>query len=326
MAAQSGDGQPACEVRPQVVGVATAGGGAPEASPQQQQRRREGSPYCRRSSPDQLVAVMQQAVTATAYEETCRDRWDGDEAAFLEQEALTPQESLWALILLGFSSFDLLASGCLAGFAFAYAWRDEGVSLYCLGIQAVSHLASSLVMVMRFMWEILPAREDTTGVSDGCLLREQRRRDLHREQAFAITMGLAMMVSCTGLLFKAFRKIRFWDVWYLDHAAQDEEIIRVSELMAWWGFAGYFVQALLRFLGARRLRRSIVWHAFAVSVVSLIFFFVIGLAASYQKEWSWKAEPVAAMVLVFVMLCESIRMVINHLGDVDSQLGQSPHL
>jgi len=272
------------------------------------------------------MAAMQQAVDATAREEGLRDRWDNEEGSFLEQEALTPQENCWALVLLAFSSLDLLASACLAGFAFSYAYRDEGVSLYCLGIQAISHLCSSLVLVMRFMWEMLPAREDDSGVSDGCLLREQRRRDLHREQAFAITMGLAMMVSCAGLLFKAFRKIKFWDVWYLDHAAQDKEIEKVTDLMAWWGFGGYVVQAMLRLLGARRLRRSIVWHAFAVSTVSLLFFLALGVAASYEREWSWKAEPVAAIILVFVMLCESIRMVINHLGDVDLMLGQHSRL
>merc|ERR1719162_507465 len=98
-------------------------------------------------------------------------------------EALSPQEIYWAAALLAFSSFDLLASAIFAGFAFRYAYRDDGVSLYCLGIQALSHLFSSMALVMRFMGELLPAREDLSGsVSDDCLLRETRRRDLHREQ------------------------------------------------------------------------------------------------------------------------------------------------
>lgn len=249
---------------------------------------------------------------------------EGEGEGFLEQEVLSTEERRWALVILLSSSFDLLASACLCGVAFHYAYRDEGVSLYCLGVQAVSHLVSSLVLTMRFMGEFLPAREDDGAVSDACLLVEQRRRDLLREQAAALFMGISMMVSSAGLLFKAFRKIKYWDTWYLDHTEQDQEIAQIADLMAWWGFGGYTFQALLRLLAARRLRRSIAWHGFGVSAVSLVFFFVLGLAASYQREWSWKAEPVAAIALVVVMLCEGIRTIVVHLGDVELTLGLDP--
>jgi len=250
---------------------------------------------------------------------------DGDEAFLAAPEALTQQESWWAAVLVISSGFDLLGSLTFMCFAFKYAFRDDGVSLYCLGIQAISHMLSSMALVMRFMGELLPAREDMNGaVSDECLLREQRRRDLHREQGLAIFMGLAMLVGAAALLFKAFRKIKFWDVWYLDHTEQDLEIEKVTDLMAWWGFGGYLVQAVLRFLAARKIRRSLVWHCFTVSVVCLVFFFALGLAAKYEREWSWKAEPMVAMVLVFVMLVEAIRIVVLHLHDVDTVMGHDP--
>lgn len=244
-----------------------------------------------------------------------------DEGPLLAPEALSAQESSWALVLLLASAVDILGSLALAFFAFSYAYRDNGVSLYCLGIQAVSHFFSSMVAAMRFMGDLLPAREDMDGaVSDECLMREQRRRDLRREQALAVCMGMAMMMSSAGLLFKAFRKIRFWDVWYLDHRAEDAHIEKVTGLMAWWGFGGYSVQAGLRLVAAIKLQRSLPWHLFAVSVVSLIFFFALGVAASYEKEWSWKAEPIVAIFLVVVMLCESTRMVVTNLGDVDTTM------
>jgi len=241
----------------------------------------------------------------------------------LEQEALSPKERRLAVVLVLVSACDLLGSGTFAVVAFKYAYRDDGVSLYCLGIQALSHMFSSLVLVTRLMGDLLPARGDdgtANAVSDGFLLRVQRRRDLRREQAIAVTMALTMLLSCVGLLFKAFRKLQMWDRWYMDHVKQDSEIEQVTDIMAWWGFAVFLIQAVLRMWAGCTLRRTIIWHTFVISLVNLVFFFVLGLAASYEREWSWKAEPVCAMCLVVVMLCEGIRMVIMHLGDVDTIL------
>mmetsp|Transcript_14453 Transcript_14453/g.36534 ORF Transcript_14453/g.36534 Transcript_14453/m.36534 type:complete len:302 (-) Transcript_14453:442-1347(-) len=231
---------------------------------------------------------------------------------------------LWGAILVAFSAWDLLVSLVLACVSLAYAYRDDGVSLYCLSMQALSHLCSSFVLVLRFMGDLLPPREDASTVTDDDLLHERRRRDLRREQGFAISMAIAMMISCAALLFKAFRKLKFWDLWFLDHTEQDMEIEKVTDLLAWCGFGGYVVQLGLRVLVARRLRKSIIWHASAVSAVSLIFFCVLAVAASYEHEWSWKAEPIAAMVLILVMICESIRIAITFLGDVDTQLKFNP--
>mmetsp|Transcript_61822 Transcript_61822/g.201703 ORF Transcript_61822/g.201703 Transcript_61822/m.201703 type:complete len:315 (+) Transcript_61822:73-1017(+) len=311
----------ATQVPPQVVGCPRSGArsGARE-SPSCLR-----SIHCRRRNDDQQQQQLQAQDQHGASDIGIVCELD-DEQEHGTPEALSPHECVWAFVLLLFSALDLLASVVLAGFAFSCAHRNEGVSLYCIGIQAVSHFCSSLALVMRFMGEMLPAREDDGAVSDGCLLREQRRRDLGREQAFSIFMGIAMMVSCTALLFKACGKIKMWDHWYLEHANEDAEIETITDLMAWWGFGGYLFQATLRFVAARRVRRSIVWHAFAVSVVSLLFFLVLGIAASYEREWSWKAEPIAAMVLVFVMLCESIRMVILNLGDIDVKLRRNPRV
>merc|ERR1712008_49353 len=102
--------------------------------------------------------------------------------------------------------------------------------------------------------------------------------------------------------------------------AMDAEVQWVTELLAWYGFSWYVIQAGVRLWAAIKLRRSLVWHAFVASVVSLLFLLVLGLAASYQKEWSWKAEPIAAIVLAFVTLCEAIRIVIMHLDDMDTRL------
>lgn len=300
-------------VIPQIVGAPRslgAQGGSQEAS---------SWLHCRRRQEETRHAEERPAESSEAFEFTF------DEGGSIP-EALTAAEMRWALILVLFSSLDLLVSGVLAGFAFRYAYRDNGTSLYCIGIQSISHFGSSLVLVLRFMPEMLPAREDDGAVSDGCLLRERRRSDLVREQACAIFMGLAMMISCVGLLYKAIQKFKLWDVWSSDHSLEDNSVAFVTDMMAWWGFGIFSVQALARWLLVQRLRCSLVRHSLAVSIVNLLFFLVLGFAASYEREWSWKAEPIAAVVLVLVMMVESIRMVIINMGDVDLRLRVNPRV
>lgn len=145
-----------------------------------------------------------------------------------------------------------------------------------------------------------------------------------REQGVSIVMGLVMLISSAGLLFKAFRKIRFWDTWYTDHETMDKETQWALEFLAWYGFSHYFLQAVFRGVAGCKLRRSILWNGFVASAVSVLFLLVLGLAASYQKEWSWKAEPIAAIVLSFVCLAEGIRIVIMHLDDMETRLRYDP--
>eukprot|EP00747_Dinoflagellata_sp_TGD_P179483 gnl/TRDRNA2_/TRDRNA2_30349_c0_seq1.p1 gnl/TRDRNA2_/TRDRNA2_30349_c0~~gnl/TRDRNA2_/TRDRNA2_30349_c0_seq1.p1 ORF type:complete len:303 (+),score=41.88 gnl/TRDRNA2_/TRDRNA2_30349_c0_seq1:92-1000(+) len=243
------------------------------------------------------------------------------------QEALADHERPWSLAVTAVSGFDLLASGTIMTISFKFAYLDNGVSLYCLGLQALSHLISSLLLMVRFMGDLLPRRDSARepgAVSEECLLVHRRRRDLIREQALSVFMGLVILISSAALLFKAARKAKFWDVWYKDHTTMDREIREVTEHLAWWGFVIYVLQAAVRFVGAWHIRRSIVCNGGVTSVVSLLFMLVLGLAASYEKEWSWKAEPIAAAVLAMVMLCEGIRIVYLHLDDMDTRMRYEP--
>merc|ERR1711879_896653 len=191
------------------------------------------------------------------------------------------------------------------------------------GIQAISHLLSSLMLMLRFAGERSLGRHADADAAAN-LLRRERRRFLLREQGVSVVMGLVMLLSSAALLFKAFRKIKFWTYWYRDHKNLDTEAQWVLEFLAWYGFAAYFLQALFRFYVGRKMRRSIIWHGFAASVVSLLFLFLMGFAASYQKEWSWKAEPICAIALSFVTLFEGVRIVIMHLDDMDMRLKFDP--
>eukprot|EP00418_Pyrodinium_bahamense_P050310 CAMPEP_0179186910 /NCGR_PEP_ID=MMETSP0796-20121207/92721_1 /TAXON_ID=73915 /ORGANISM="Pyrodinium bahamense, Strain pbaha01" /LENGTH=285 /DNA_ID=CAMNT_0020890931 /DNA_START=22 /DNA_END=880 /DNA_ORIENTATION=+ len=240
---------------------------------------------------------------------TSRDPDEEEEENYVQQHVPTADEQRWNLFVVLAAVADIVITGITVIVAFRFAYRANGVSLYCLGIQGVSHFISSVLLAVRF---------------NGNALRQHRRVHLVREQILSECMGVVMLISAAALLFKAFRKIKFWDKWYLDHRDMDSEAEWATEFLAWYGFSMYVMQAVFRFIAARKLRRSILWHGFVASVVSLVFLFVLGFAASYEKEWSWKAEPIAAIALSFVTLFEGVRIIILHLDDMDTRLKFDP--
>lgn len=240
----------------------------------------------------------------------------------VQQEALDDSQRKWGILTCVASGLDIVASTTILVVAFKYAYKDNGVSLYCMGFQALSHELSSILLLTRLVSEMLFYRSDNGG--DACLLRRQRRKSLIREQGFSVFMGIVMLISSASLLFKAFRKLRFWDKWYLDHVNMDQEAQIATDWLAWWGFGIYSLQALFRFFAGRKLRQTLVWHCFVASVVSLLYLLVLGIAALEEKEWSWKAEPIAAIVLAFVTLVEGIRIIYYHFDDMDERLDHDP--
>mmetsp|Transcript_37730 Transcript_37730/g.59725 ORF Transcript_37730/g.59725 Transcript_37730/m.59725 type:complete len:278 (-) Transcript_37730:113-946(-) len=242
----------------------------------------------------------------------------------VEQQALTQAERRLVVWLILISCIDLVYSGSIIVIALQHAYLDNGVSLYCLAAQAFAHFISSLLLVVRFIIEYrLP--QDAPGIGvDKDSLRKARRAQLVREQGMSVCMGIVMLISSIALLFKAFRKMRFWDKWYHDHHDMDEDIRDTTIFLAWYGFVAYVIQAFVRWFCARKLRRSVLWQGFVASCVSLAFLFILGIAAVEESEWMWKAEPIAAMVLSIVTLAEGVRIIYNHFDDVDERLGKDP--
>jgi len=241
-----------------------------------------------------------------------------DEDLGVEQHVLTDSERCWSLSTAIVCCMDLVASTTIMAVAFKYAYRDNGVSLYCMGLQAISHELSSLLLLVRLAQELLFYRSPDG--SSYSMLRENRRRSLLREQGCSVAMGIVMLISSVSLLFKAFRKLRFWDKWYLDHLDMDKEAAMAQDWLAWWGFGIYTLQAIFRFFAGRKLKQALVWHCFIASVVSLVYLLVLGIAAVEEKEWAWKAEPIAAICLAFVTLIEGIRIVYYYFDDMDTRM------
>jgi len=245
-----------------------------------------------------------------------------EESLGVRQESFTDTERTWSLATAIACGMDLVASSTIMIVAFKYAYRDNGVSLYSMGFQALSHLLGSTLLLARLGQELLFYR--SAQAHRLIALRDHRRRSLHREQMFSVMMGCGMLISSVALLFKAFRKLRFWDVWHLDHVGMDQEVATMTDWLAWWGFGIYSLQAMFRFVAGRQLRQALVWHCFIASMVSLTYLLVLAIAALEEKEWSWKAEPIAAIALVFVTLCEGIRIVYYYFDDMDTRLQYEP--
>merc|ERR1712032_1318289 len=62
------------------------------------------------------------------------------------------------------------------------------------------------------------------------------------------------------------------------------------------------------------------WNGFAASVVSLLFLFVIAVAVTFEEERSWKAEPIAAIVLATVTIGQGTRLIYYHSFDIEERL------
>jgi len=251
----------------------------------------------------------------------CDEDAGEDISRFRQQLPLSQNERKWAIFLSLTCAFDiLLGSSSMMIIAFKYAYRDGGVSLISMGFQMLSHWISSGLLLLRLVTEI---RSKEGNVDQGLLLK-RRRTQLYREQGLSVSMGLFLLVSSCAILFKAFRKLRFWGKWYedLDRHRMDKETEMISEWLAWTGFGLYVLHAGIRCIGASKVRIQLLSHTSVVSVISLVYLFVIGLAAVNEKEWSWKAEPIAAIVLVFVTLVEGIRIVFYYLDDMDARLRQ----
>ena len=231
------------------------------------------------------------------------------------QEAPTLKERKMSVALTIVSIIDIISSSITMCVAFKFAYRSIGASLYCLGFQSLSHLLSSILLTLRLVGELRVPRD-----AEETLLRSERKRLLLREQLVNVLTGLSLLIAAAALVFKAARKIRFWDKWYTDHLYMDKEAQRATEGLAWYGFAFYLIQALVRFFLGRQLRRNIVWNAFVTSVISLLFLLVMGIAASYEKEWSWKAEPIAAILLAMVCVIEGIRITIANMDDMSTRM------
>jgi len=267
-----------------------------------------------------------------------RDPEDDD----VRQELLTEDAFIWSGYVAAASAFDMLSSFIVSTVAFVYGYRTHSISLVCLGMQAIAHMLTSILLVIRFTSERRlhrwASQQKAQAITQGekglegeqfaedtaTMLKRQRRLSLSREQGLHIAMGLVMLLSSVGLAYMAFSKIEKWNTWYEDHAHIDAEAQYATEGCAWYGFSVYFLQAIFRGTAAGRLRRNILWHGFSASIVSLLFLFVLGFSASYQKEWSWRAEPFAALCLSLATLIEGMRLLIYFSEDVDLRMSWDP--
>eukprot|EP00929_Paragymnodinium_shiwhaense_P051632 TRINITY_DN25952_c0_g1_i1.p1 TRINITY_DN25952_c0_g1~~TRINITY_DN25952_c0_g1_i1.p1 ORF type:complete len:326 (-),score=84.83 TRINITY_DN25952_c0_g1_i1:323-1300(-) len=289
----------ASAVRPKAIGGASGGGfgGTPG-----------GTPGGNGSSPDETEGK------SLLWREERRARRQAR-----KQERMNEQQMRYGLLLTIASVFDVFISGFMVCVAFAHGYLDNGVSLYCIGIQAFSHALSSLLLALRFGDEYRQP-EDAPAGPQGGLLRARRRTYLVREKLVSFAMGFVLLIGSVAMLTKAVRKLLYWDKWFMDHHNVDRDAEFATTFLAWYGVVVYAAQAVLRSVTATVLKRKAVADAFSASLVSLAFVFVIGVAAVVEHEYTWKAEPVAAIVLAWAAIAEGGRLIYKHRGDIDIRL------
>jgi len=237
----------------------------------------------------------------------------------LKELLFTRGNRRWGVVLLITSITDIFISGVVCGVAFDYAYLDNGVSLYCLGLQVLSHWITSVLLLLRLAGEWCAPKVWGNHLEDQ-LLVQQQRTVLLREQALSIVMALAMLLSAAALVFKAARKIKFWDVWHEDHEDIDEELAWATKWLAMYGVIVYSIQSVTRGIAACFVRRLMLTNALVVSIVTVIFCFVMGIAWFEEAEWSWKAEPLAALFLAMLTIVEAIRIVYLHFDNMEDRI------
>eukprot|EP00401_Gymnodinium_catenatum_P009893 CAMPEP_0117550214 /NCGR_PEP_ID=MMETSP0784-20121206/48565_1 /TAXON_ID=39447 /ORGANISM="" /LENGTH=286 /DNA_ID=CAMNT_0005347225 /DNA_START=142 /DNA_END=1002 /DNA_ORIENTATION=- len=264
-----------------------------------------------------MVGTSTDAVTLSPFNLEREERRENRRKA--KEMRVTDKQRRYGLLLALSSAFDVVISGFMLCVAFAHAYLDNGVSLYCLGIQALSHGLSSCLLAVRFFDEWRQPEDAPAGPQEG-LLTSRRRLHLQREKCLSFFMGFVMLVSSMALIIKALRKWMFWDRWYMDHIGMDKDAVFATIFLAWYGVVVYTFQAILRGAAGVVLKRRVVKYSVVASMVSLSYLFVLGVAATFEEEWSWKAEPIAAIVLAAATIAEGTRLIYTHLGDVDLRL------
>lgn len=241
------------------------------------------------------------------------------------QEHMSKSERNWSLILVSWCVPDLLLSLVVAFIAFVHAARDNGVSLYCLGVQAMAHWLSSVLLTRRFYTEYKIAAEklgaDNVGMS---LLSDERLASVKREKRVSVLYAAVMILSSLALATKAIRKFYYWSTWYVDHADLDKDVLFATRFLAGYGFLMYAFQASWRGFLWSRLRHGILWQGFMCSLVSLLFMLALGMAGGYEKEFTWKVEPVVAVTLSLLTIGHAAYIIWRHWGDVEQRLQANP--
>jgi len=243
----------------------------------------------------------------------------------MRQEMLTVKDRQMAVFLVTSSLPDLLLGTMVMAVALFHAPREKGVSLYCLAMQVAAHMISSLLLLARLIGEYrFPEEENALNTT---LLREKRLTDLRREKFFSNLMGVVLMLISTASLFKVLRKARRFMVWQQDSVGQFMDVAFAARFLTPFGAIMYAFHAGVRFYCYRKLQARIIFQAFIVSAISVLFCVVLYMAAGYEKskEWKWKAEPIASLILSVGTLGEAIYIMSRYTKKAEYHLQISSH-
>ena len=104
----------------------------------------------------------------------------------------------------------------------------------------------------------------------------------------------------------------------------DDTVNVMCEVLAWKCGIFYFghsiLRGLARFVGL--LEHKLVNHTFFCSVVCCLACTILAIGMTFEKEWSWKVDPICAIILGVLCIIEGMRISYVWLDDVDHLLTQ----
>merc|ERR1712080_372451 len=106
----------------------------------------------------------------------------------------------------------------------------------------------------------------------------------------------------------------------MDHVDMDQDAVFATVFLAWYGVVVYSGQAILRGAVGVVLKRAVIRYSVVASVVSILFLGVMAVAATLENEWSWKAEPIAAILLALGTVAEGVRLIYSNSNNVEQKL------
>jgi hypothetical protein len=230
------------------------------------------------------------------------------------QESFGDELSKNVLLLLhGSSAVSIVFCTALIIFAGTHGEEDEAYSLLALGLYAFCEAFTSGILMWRF------------SQAQGCVKfgKERAVKAKLCERNVNVLVGIVLLIASAVFFMRAFMKLQFW-VHDAAHAVLDEDAAHVAKVLAWPTIILYSLIAPIRCYLSRVLDSGFIQDGAVTAIVALLFAGVVGSVdiAEHWYSYSWRAEPIAALVLAMVLFCAGMRVIVMNMGEVSEEEAQ----
>merc|ERR1719205_376592 len=100
----------------------------------------------------------------------------------------------------------------------------------------------------------------------------------------------------------------------------DKDVRFATKFLAFYGVFLYMGLAAIRYFIWTRMERDLIWQCFFCSLISVLFLILLGMAGGYEEEFTWKAEPLAAIVMSIVVALHAVYVMALHRESADRRV------